>query len=99
MTAEKGDKGDKGESQSGKSLSGSPENGKSVIQPWVASILVCPEDKGPLILLESESCLYNPRLKRCYPIRDGIPVLMVEEAEEVTPERHEELMALSATQN
>lgn len=70
-----------------------------LLQPWLASILVCPEDKGPLILIESESCLYNPRLKRCYPIRDGIPVLMVEEAMEVTPERHEELMALCAAQN
>jgi uncharacterized protein YbaR (Trm112 family) len=90
---------EKGESQSGKSPSGSPDNGKPLIQPWLASILVCPEDKGPLILIESQSCLYNPRLKRCYPIRDGIPVLMVDEAQEVTPERHEELMALSSKQD
>ncbi len=44
------------------------------------AILACPEDKGPLFYLEVEEVLFNPRLGRTYPIRDGIPVMLVEEA-------------------
>lgn len=44
-------------------------------------ILVCPEDKQSLWYLEDEDALVNLRLRRRYPIRDGIPVLLVEESE------------------
>ena len=47
------------------------------------SILVCPEDRGPLLLVGDE-LLYNPRLRRAYRIEDGIPVLLVDEAVDVT---------------
>ena len=43
------------------------------------SILVCPQDRGPLLLVDDEF-LYNPRLRRAYRIEDGIPVLLVDEA-------------------
>ncbi|MGW0394006.1 Trm112 family protein [Streptomyces sp. NPDC003042] len=39
-------------------------------------ILACPLDKGPLTLDETGSALYNPRLRRRYPIVDGIPQLL-----------------------
>ncbi|MEV6246296.1 Trm112 family protein [Streptomyces sp. NPDC051742] len=39
-------------------------------------ILACPLDKGPLILDEIGGALYNPRLRRRYPIVDGIPQLL-----------------------
>ena len=44
------------------------------------SILACPEDKGPLYYLESEQVLVNLRLGRTYPVRDGIPVMLIEES-------------------
>jgi uncharacterized protein YbaR (Trm112 family) len=44
------------------------------------AILACPEDKGPLYYVESEAVLFNPRLQRTYEVRDGIPVMLVEEA-------------------
>lgn len=44
------------------------------------AILACPEDKGPLYYLADEELLFNPRLDRAYPIRDGIPVMLIEEA-------------------
>ena len=47
------------------------------------SILACPDDKGPLYYLESEGLLFNPRLARTYEVRDGIPVMLVEEATEL----------------
>lgn len=46
-------------------------------------ILVCPQDRGPLLLVGDEF-LYNPRLRRAYRIEDGIPVLLVDEAVAVT---------------
>ncbi|MDA8295060.1 MAG: Trm112 family protein [Actinomycetota bacterium] len=44
-------------------------------------LLVCPEDKGPLWYFEEDALLYNPRLRRRYPVRDGIPVLLIAEGE------------------
>ena len=56
------------------------------------SILVCPADRGPLVLIENE-LLYNPRLRRAYRIDDGIPVLLIDEARDVDDDEHDRLMA------
>jgi uncharacterized protein YbaR (Trm112 family) len=58
------------------------------------AILACPEDKGPLYYIESEAVLYNPRLQRTYEVRDGIPVMLVEEATTLTDEEHARLSEL-----
>ncbi|GAA2523723.1 MULTISPECIES: Trm112 family protein [Streptomyces] len=71
-------------------------------------ILACPLDKGPLHLLSPapdadreegadgrsarEEALYNPRLRRRYPIVDGIPQLLPSSGEQVPDEEHEELL-------
>ncbi|MBF6134344.1 Trm112 family protein [Nocardia otitidiscaviarum] len=55
------------------------------------SLLACPQDKGPLLLVHDDrgaALLYNPRLRRAYPIDNGIPVLLVDEAREVSDEEH-----------
>lgn len=58
------------------------------------NILVCPEDRGPLLLIGDDELLYNPRMRRAYRIEDGIPVLLVDEAVAVTDDaEHEQLMA------
>lgn len=54
-------------------------------------ILVCPIDRGPLLLIEN--VLYNPRLRKAYRIDDGIPVLLIDEAVEVGDEENDRLMA------
>ncbi len=55
-------------------------------------ILVCPQDRGPLLLVGNE-LLYNPRLRRAYRIEDGIPVLLVDEATAVTDDaEHQRLL-------
>ncbi len=51
-------------------------------------ILACPEDKGPLYYIEDEDILYNVRLHRVYEVRDGIPVMLVEEARAANDEEH-----------
>lgn len=55
-------------------------------------ILACPEDKGPLLYFEAEDSLYNPRLKRRYAIRDDIPIMLIDEAENVDDAEHDRLV-------
>ena len=43
------------------------------LAPALLSVLACPQDKGPLLYFEDEEFLYNPRLKRKYPITNDIP--------------------------
>jgi uncharacterized protein YbaR (Trm112 family) len=61
-------------------------------------VLACPEDKGPLLYFEDEDRLYNPRLRRSYEVRDGIPVMLVDEASAVDDAEHERLMAKAKEQ-
>ena len=53
------------------------------LDPRLLEILACPKDKGPLIYFSDEDSLYNPRLRLRYHVRDGIPVMLVDEADEV----------------
>lgn len=62
------------------------------IDSTLLSILACPQDKGPLLLVGDE-LLYNPRLRRAYPIENGIPVLLIDEARDVADDEHEKLLA------
>jgi uncharacterized protein YbaR (Trm112 family) len=57
-------------------------------------ILACPEDKGPLYYIESESILYNDRLHRSYEIRDDIPVMLIDESTSVDDAEHDRLMGI-----
>lgn len=67
------------------------------LSPTLLEILACPEDKGPLYYLESESLLYNPRLYRRYDVRDDIPVMLIPESTTVDAVEHDRLMALIET--
>jgi len=64
------------------------------LSPDLLAILACPEDKGPLYHLDDEALLYNPRLTRAYSVRDGIPVMLVDEASTVDAQEHDRLMGL-----
>jgi uncharacterized protein YbaR (Trm112 family) len=63
------------------------------LDPGLLAILACPEDKGPLYYLEDEDVLYNPRLKRVYEIREGIPVMLIDEARSVDDAEHVRIQA------
>lgn len=57
------------------------------------AVLACPEDKGPLYYVADEDVLYNPRLARTYAVRDGIPVMLVDEAQDLDAAEVERLDA------
>jgi uncharacterized protein YbaR (Trm112 family) len=63
------------------------------LDPKLLEILACPEDKGPLLYFADEECLYNPRLKRRYAIRDDIPIMLIDEAQTVDDAEHARLLA------
>jgi uncharacterized protein YbaR (Trm112 family) len=63
------------------------------LDPMLLEILACPEDKGPLLYFTDEDSLYNPRLHRRYAVRDGIPVMLIDEAETVSEDEHTRLTA------
>jgi uncharacterized protein len=68
------------------------------LDPMLLEILACPDDKGPLLYFEDEDALYNPRLHRRYAVRDGIPIMLIEEAETVADAEHERLVAKAAAE-
>ncbi len=68
------------------------------LDPKLLEILACPEDKGPLLYFEDEESLYNPRLKRRYAIRDGIPIMLIDEAETVSDDEDRRLRKKAAAE-
>ncbi|KAA0092270.1 Trm112 family protein [Mycolicibacterium sp. P1-18] len=54
-----------------------------MIDQRLRSLLVCPQDRGPLLLVGDE-ILYNPRLRRSYRIEAGVPVLLISEGVTIT---------------
>lgn len=67
------------------------------LDPLLVEVLACPVDKGPLLWFADEDVLYNPRLHKRYDVRDGVPVLLVDEATDVDDAEHERLVAKAAT--
>ena len=63
------------------------------LDPLLLEILACPQDKGPLLYFPDETALYNPRLRRRYAIKDGIPDMLIEDAEDVGEDEHSRLLA------
>ncbi len=53
----------------------------SLIDEELAKILVCPVDKADLRELTEDSLLECTVCGRRYPVREGIPIMLVDEAE------------------
>ncbi len=51
------------------------------LDPELIEILVCPNDRGEIEVLEQEQVIVCQRCGYRYPIRDGIPVMLIDEAE------------------
>ena len=54
------------------------------IDPKLLEILVCPLTKGPLEYDAARQELISRQAKLVYPIRDGIPIMLPEEARPLT---------------
>src|SRR5256714_8383882 len=61
-------------------LAGGPMDDASEIDPKLLEILVCPLTKGPLRYDRAAQELVSEEAGLAYPIRDGIPIMLVDEA-------------------
>ena len=61
-----------------------------MIDKKLLQILVCPETKSKLILVDNE--LVSSESKLAYPIRAGIPILLKEEARPISSDEIEKLV-------
>ncbi|HTY66119.1 MAG TPA: Trm112 family protein [Alphaproteobacteria bacterium] len=50
------------------------------VDPKLLEILVCPLTKGPLRYDEERQELISEQAGLAYPIRDGIPIMLIDEA-------------------
>jgi len=54
------------------------------LDPQLLEILACPDDKGPLLYFEADGFLFCASCRRRYDVRDDIPVMLLDEATQVT---------------
>jgi uncharacterized protein YbaR (Trm112 family) len=60
-----------------------PERPEGTVDPKLLEILVCPMTKGPLEYDAARQELVSRTAKLAYPIRDGIPIMLPEEARKI----------------
>lgn len=59
------------------------------IDPKLLEILVCPLTKGPLHYDREKQELISKKAGLAYPIRDGIPIMLADEARELEDSERE----------
>ena len=59
------------------------------MDPKLLDILVCPVTKGPLVYDKEKQELVSKSARLAYPIRDGIPVMLEDEARRLEPSEYE----------
>lgn len=65
------------------------------LPPWLLAVLVAPDHHGPLHLVAPD-VLYDPAGRRAYPVVDGIPVLLLDQARAVDDAEHDRFAAVIA---
>ncbi len=63
------------------------------IDKELLEILVCPESKAPLRQIGDWLYSTDAKTRRRYPVRDGIPIMLIDESETVSPEEFERVLA------
>jgi len=53
------------------------------IDPRLLEVLVCPVTHGPLVYNKSRQELISASARLAYPIRDGVPLMLPEEARQI----------------
>jgi hypothetical protein len=58
----------------------------SVTDPKLLEVLVCPQTRAPLSLERERQELVCTSGRLAYPVRDGVPIMLFDEARELEPE-------------
>ena len=59
------------------------------MDPKLLDILVCPVTKGPLVYDKEKQELISKSARLAYPVQDGIPVMLEDEARRLEPSEYE----------
>ncbi|HOA75658.1 MAG TPA: hypothetical protein PL151_19820 [Phycisphaerae bacterium] len=62
------------------------------IDPELMSILVCPESHARLIQVGDWLYSTDPQTRRRYPVREGLPIMLIDESEVVSPDEFNRVM-------
>ena len=65
----------------------------NVIRPELMKILACPESKAPLVQVGDYLYSTDPKTRRRYAVREGIPNMLIDESEVVSEEEFVRIMA------
>ena len=60
---------------------------ESAVAPELLEILVCPACRSVPALHEGSLQCLNPECRRRYRVDDGLPIMLIDEAEQVPPDR------------
>ena len=55
------------------------------IDPKLLEVIVCPQTRGPLTYDREKQELVSAQARLAFPVRDGVPILIAEEARELDP--------------
>jgi uncharacterized protein YbaR (Trm112 family) len=78
--ADRGDNADPGDNGIDPAPGNGPSHGPRAVDRKLLEILVCPLTKGPLRYDVERQELISEKAGLAYPIRDGIPIMLVDEA-------------------
>ena len=60
-----------------------PSRTGAPVDPKLLELLVCPVTKGPLTYDRARNELVSEKAGLAFPIRDGIPIMLVDEARQI----------------
>jgi hypothetical protein len=69
------------------------------VDPKLLEILICPLTKGPLVYDAERQELISRQAGLAYPIREGIPIMLIDEARPLGDEAEERAVAAAAALN
>jgi len=55
----------------------------TLVDPALLEVLVCPVTRGPLIYDQAQQELISHQARKAYPIRAGVPIMLVDEARDL----------------
>lgn len=59
-------------------------NGHGLIDPRLLEMLVCPISRDTLVYNSGTKELHSSNARLAYPVRDGIPIMLVDEARQIS---------------
>jgi len=75
------------------------KTGSQELDPKLMEILVCPESKAKLVRQGDWLVSTDPATRRRYPIREGIPIMLIDESEVLSEEEHRKIMDHAEKEN